>query len=284
MTKQSLTFLESIQSCDKILAMQDQFNPAEFPKVSIIIPTKNDAQLISGTIESILNQNYPSYEIIIVDTSTDRTVETVKSFQNDNIKVFSIPKSRRYEMLNFGISKSTGEYVNFLFPGDFYIFKETLKYMMLLAMQNQLPELVYCGTLLRDAKSDVKILYRKFNQELLQKGQQPTSLQSSWFKRNCVVELGKFNPVYNLRGGFDLMCRFLTRDEYRIASSSRVLIDYDLRAVTRKMVVVHFMETFRTVYLYFGLIAAFRWLIYQHEIKRFMKLWMHSLKIAFYGR
>lgn len=278
------SFLESVQSCDKVMSYKDKYPLSEFPKVSIVIPTRNDAQLIAGTLESILVQDYPSFEIIVVDSSEDRTVETIKNYHSDKIRIFSVSKCRRYEMLNKGLSQASGKYVNFLFPGDFYIYKETLKYMMLLALENKSPQMIFCGTLLRDGKSDVKILYRPFNLELLKKGQQPTSLQSCWFRKETLKELGKFNPNYSMRGGYELMCRFALKKEYRVVSANRVLIDYDLRSVTRRMVLTHFWETLRTVQHFFGFMASARWLAYQNEMRRFMKLWLHSLKVAFYGR
>lgn len=279
-----MTFFESIQLCDQVLRAGDQYQLSDFPKISIVIPSRNEAQMISATLESILMQDYPCYEIIVVECSGDRTIETIKSFDSDKIHIYSIPHCRRYEMINKGLSQAIGVYVNFLFPGDFYISKDTLKYMMVLGLSHQQPQLVYCGTLLRDAKSDVKILYRPFSLDLLKHGQQPTSLQSCWFRRDCLKELGKFNPDYSLRGGYELMCRFALKSTYRVISGKKILIDYDLRSVTRRMVMRHFIETLRTIYRYFGFTAAVSWLFTQHEIKRFLKLWLHNLKVAFYGR
>lgn len=278
------TFAQSIEQCETMLKAGEKYSASDFPKVSIIIPTHNDAQLISVTLESVLMQNYPSFEIIIVDASEDRTLETIKNFHSDKVRIYSVSQSRRYDMLNKGLSHAHGMYVNFLFPGDFYISKETLNYMMILALENEFPQLVYCGTLLRDGKSEVKILFRKFGLDLLKRGQQPTSLQACWFRTDCIRQLNKFNSSYSLRGGYELMCRFAMRNEYRVVSANRVLTDYDLRAVTRPMMLKHFWETFRTVLHFFGPISAFRWLFIQHDMRRFLKLWLRSLKVAFLGR
>lgn len=269
---------------DQLTQAEDKYKPEDFPLVSIIIPTVNCSQMIALTLEGILKQDYFSYEVIIVDCSEDRTLEVVKSFRSDKIRIYSVAQSRRYEMLNKGLSQAKGFYVNFLFPGDFYIHRETLKYMMALALQNSMAHLVYCGTLLRDGKGEVKILFREFNLDLLKNGQQPTSIQSCWFRADCLKELGKFDPNYSLRGGFELLCRFYLRKQYKFASLKRVLTDYDLRLVTRSMIITHFLETMKTVYRYFGWLATLRWLIIQKEWLRFIKLWLRSLKIAFSGR
>lgn len=271
-------------SWEKLLGAVTKYKPEQFPKVSIIIPTSNAAPLISGTLESVISQHYPSYEIIVVDCSTDRTVEIIQSFHNPNIHIFSVSQNQRYEMLNKGLSHATGKYVSFLFPGDYYIYRETLTVMMDLALENKNPELAYCGALIRDATNEVKILFRELNLELLKRGQQPTSLQSCWFRLDCLRELGKFNSHYQMRGGLDLICRFLLERKYRFASVNRVLIDYDMRSVTRSMIFTHFLETMKVVYHYFGLRITLKWLIHQHDTRRFFKLWFHSLKVAFAGK
>lgn len=275
-----------IASCWKAFHQEeDSYLPHEWPTVSIIIPTHNCAQTISLTIESLLEQDYPQYEIIIVDGgSKDRTLELIKTFHQDRIRIFSFPIVRRYEMLNKGISHAVGRYINCLFPGDFYISRFTLRQMMRLAIQKQQPHLIYCGTLLRDGKSQVKSLYRPLDVELLRNGQQPTSLQSCWFRIDIFRELGKFNPKYNLRGGYDWLCRYMMHPDFRTASINRILTDYDLRWVSRSMILRHFWETYTTLWYYYGPLTTLRWLFRQKDGLRFLKLWWRNIRIAFFGK
>lgn len=265
--------------------VEAKYHDYEFPKVSIIIPVYNCSQSITTTLESLLNQDYPDFEIVIVDGgSTDRTLEVIKSFKVDKVHIYSVSTQDRYEMLNKGISQSGGIYLNFLFPGDFYIYKETLKHMMAVALDHDRPSLVYCGTLLRDGKTEIKLLFRHLSLKLLRKGQQPTSLQSIWFKNETFRKIGKFNTSLGLRGGYEMLCRFSLHHGLRAVSTNRVFTDYDLRWVTRKLVVRHFWETMCTIYKYFGLLDTFRWFFYQKDMARFAKLWLRSVKMAFLGR
>lgn len=262
----------------------EKYADQEFPKVSIIIPTVNSAQLISMTLEKVLAQDYPSYEIIIVDSSTDRTLENVKHFQSDKIRIYSVLESTRFEMLNRGVLQANGEYICILFPGDFYIYQGTLKWMMGLALNHQKPEMVYCGTLIREGWRDPKILFREFTKTILENGQQPTSLQACWFRTDILREMSRFDPDFNWRGGFELMCRFKLESKNRIVATRRVLIDYDLRLVTRSMVMSHFWETFRTIYRYFGFKVVMKWMYNQDDTKRYMRLLMRNIKVAFAKR
>ena len=57
---------------------------------SIIIPLYNKAQTIRTTIESVLNQRYPHFELLVVDDgSTDRCEDIVKSIQDERVRLFS---------------------------------------------------------------------------------------------------------------------------------------------------------------------------------------------------
>ena len=82
-------------------------------KVSVMVLTFNRSKLLKETIDSILNQTFKDFEIIVVDNySTDNTEEVVKSYNDNRIKYF---KNKNYGLLainrNFAIEQSSGEYI-----------------------------------------------------------------------------------------------------------------------------------------------------------------------------
>lgn len=246
---------------------------SSFLFVTVIIPTYNCAQTLSMTLDSIIQQNYPHCEIIVIDSgSTDRTLELLHTYYPE-IQLFSAPAYKIYHMLNLGIGLAKGEYVNFLFPGDFHIHSHTIAQMMAFALQMGNPDLVYCATLLRDGISEPKSLFRLLNLKLLEKGQQPTSLQACWFKRDLFKTLGEFRTDFQMRGAFELFCRFCLTKDLRFAATNRSYIDFDLKRVTSAMVICHFYETGQTVHSYFGKWALAKWFMRQKDFKRFVKLW-----------
>ncbi len=277
---------ETQQSTSQVLTLlEEKYQDYELPKVTIVIPSFNNAKLLQQTLESVLQQQYPSFEIILVDAgSTDKTLDVIKCFKDERMRVYAVTTYHCYEMLNKGISHATGEYVSFLFPGDFYTYIHTLRYMMSLALENNKPELVFCGTLLRDGRSEVKPLYRELTLDLLKRGSQPTSLQSCWIRLNAIKEIGKFDTQYKLRGGFDLFCRFIMNKRHRIASVKRFYTDYDIRFMTSQMVITHFFETMRIVWRYYGFLATLSWFFHQKDMYRVFKLWGKHWKTAFLGR
>lgn len=273
-------------SLDQLIhRLKDKYHDYEYPKVTVVIPTYNCSQLIGATLKSVLAQSYPDFEVIIVDGgSTDSTLALIQSYRRETLRLYAVSEYRLYAMLNKGISQSEGRYVNFLLPGDIYIARDSLKHMMGLALEQSLPDLLYCGTLLREGSQDPKIMFRPLGTKLLKKGQQPTSLQACWFKRELFEQIGNFHFSYDQRGGYELLCRFCLHRGLRSVATERVLIDFDLHIVTRSMVLQHFLETLHSIWRHFGSLAAVRWLFIQKDLSRLIRLWLHSMRLALMGR
>jgi glycosyltransferase involved in cell wall biosynthesis len=89
---------------------------------SIIIPTFNRAVMISNAIQSVVDQTFSNWEMIIVDDgSTDYTYEVVKNFKDHRIKYFKKDHEERSIARNFGIEKANGQYLSFLDDDDHYM-------------------------------------------------------------------------------------------------------------------------------------------------------------------
>lgn len=92
--------------------------------VSIITPSFNSEKFISDTIQSVVNQTYNNWELIIVDDfSADKTVEIVKecALKDKRIRLFELDKNYGTGMArNFGLNKSTGRFIAFLDADDLW--------------------------------------------------------------------------------------------------------------------------------------------------------------------
>jgi glycosyltransferase involved in cell wall biosynthesis len=91
------------------------------PKVSIIVPCYNQGKFINETLQSVYLQTYSNWECIIVnDGSTDNTEEIAKSWEDkDNrFKYYYKNNSGVSSTRNFGISKASGSYLQFLDSDD----------------------------------------------------------------------------------------------------------------------------------------------------------------------
>ena len=91
--------------------------------ISIIIPAYNAADYLAQTIESVLNQTYSDFELILIDDgSTDRTREIIKDYQckDARIKYFYKENGGVSSARNLGLQKATGDFVSFLDSDDLW--------------------------------------------------------------------------------------------------------------------------------------------------------------------
>ncbi|NEQ06129.1 MAG: glycosyltransferase family 2 protein, partial [Moorea sp. SIO4E2] len=80
--------------------------------ISIIIPVYNDEQTIKQTIESVLNQTFTDFEIIVIDDgSQDSTWQIISSIKHDKLKIFSYPNAGVNRARNRGLSHASGDYI-----------------------------------------------------------------------------------------------------------------------------------------------------------------------------
>ncbi|QXP80757.1 glycosyltransferase [Winogradskyella sp. HaHa_3_26] len=92
----------------------------DFKKISIVTPTYNQGQYIEETIKSVLDQNYPNLEFIIMDGgSTDNTVEVIKKYEEHLTYWVSEPDKGQANAINKGLKRCTGEIFNWLNSDDY---------------------------------------------------------------------------------------------------------------------------------------------------------------------
>ncbi|MBL7156908.1 MAG: glycosyltransferase [Candidatus Omnitrophica bacterium] len=93
------------------------------PKVTVIIPTFNSARVIKRAVESVLDQTYRDFEILIVDDgSSDSTLSEARSFSSDKvIRIIEQNNKGPSSARNKGIAESKGEFISFLDSDDIYL-------------------------------------------------------------------------------------------------------------------------------------------------------------------
>lgn len=92
---------------------------SRLPKISVVIPSFNQVDFIERTLLSVLNQNYPSLEIIVVDGgSSDGTVELLERYRKHVAYIHSGTDNGQSDALNHGFSKVTGDILCWLNSDD----------------------------------------------------------------------------------------------------------------------------------------------------------------------
>jgi glycosyltransferase involved in cell wall biosynthesis len=109
------------------------------PLVSVIIPTYNREQLVSYAIQSILNQTYGDWELLVVDDgSTDQTEEVIRLFKDPRISYYQQKNLGPAAARNYGLRVARGELIAFLDSDDLFA---TDKLERQVAWMNNHPEI-----------------------------------------------------------------------------------------------------------------------------------------------
>ena len=90
-------------------------------KISVIVPIYNSEKYLKFCIDSILNQNYKNFEILLInDGSTDNSLNICYEYsqKNNNIRVFNLKHGGVSVARNFGISQANGQYICFIDSDD----------------------------------------------------------------------------------------------------------------------------------------------------------------------
>jgi glycosyltransferase involved in cell wall biosynthesis len=91
------------------------------PFFSIIIPTYNRGELLRKSIESVINQTFSNWELLVIDDgSTDNTKDIVLSYKDSRIKYIYQVNAERSAARNNGIVHAMGTYVCFLDSDDYF--------------------------------------------------------------------------------------------------------------------------------------------------------------------
>ncbi len=172
------------------------------PTVSVILPTYNRSYIIENAVKSVLNQNFPDFELIIVDDgSTDNTEEIIKSFSDERIKYIKHKENRGASAArNTGLRISRGKYIAFIDSDDIWL-KEKLNTQVEFLEESSFEiGAVFSQTILETPRGkkiipDKKSLtHEEIKEILMYKNIIP--LQSVLIKKICIEKTGFFDERF----------------------------------------------------------------------------------------
>ena len=201
--------------------------------VSIIIPTYNRPQYLRRAIQSVVEQTFTDWELIVVQNGGTRESEAVVGeFQNTGAPIRYIYESKAdpVNARNVGITLSQGTYVAFLDDDDRWAPHKLEKQVGVLERDSRVG-LVTCGAwIIRPSGSiepDLTYTDEMFTvSELVKRGCLIRSLSGVVVRRSCIDRIGAFDPRYVCANDYDFYLRLAWL--YRIASLQEFLFLYQV--------------------------------------------------------
>lgn len=196
-------------------------------KVSIITVCRNCRNRIERTIRSVLGQDYPDIEFIVIDgDSRDGTQEVLHRYRHRVAKLLSEPDAGIYHAMNKGLCLATGEVIAFLNAGDVYahalVVSEAAERIYKSSLDAVYGDLAYVPT----RRPDKVVRYWRAGDF------QPGSFRYGWVpphptffcKREIYERYGSFNETYRIAGDFELMLRFIEKHRIRVGYLPKLLV------------------------------------------------------------
>jgi len=191
-----------------------------YPKISVITPNFNQCAFIERTITSVLDQNYPNLEYIIIDgRSTDTSVEIIKKFDDELFYWESEKDEGMYHAINKGFARSTGAIMCWINSDD-VLWEGALHFVARVFTENKqvqwlqgFPSVIDENDnviLQRDPVASKYYFYLRKHEKEFSFVQQESTF---WTRELWNKSGGALNVNYELAADFDLWLRFFGHEE-----------------------------------------------------------------------
>ncbi len=184
-------------------------NDLSWPKISIVTPSYNQVEFLERTILSVLNQNYPNLEYIIIDGgSTDGSVDIIKKYEKYLAYWVSEKDNGQTNAINKGFVRSIGEILAYINSDDTY---NPEAFFKIVKGFNKNPkiDLVFGNVSHIDAYDNLtdECRFTKFDfTTLIYEGGNLHQPGAFWTKK-IYDKVNGFNPKYRFCMDFDFFCR-----------------------------------------------------------------------------
>ena len=181
-------------------------------KDSIITSCYNRKATISGAIESVLAQDYPDIEYIIIDgASTDGSLDVIRSYGERITKVISEPDHGMYEAINKGIRTATGDVIGLLHSDDFLYNDHVISHIVK-QLEETGADFLYGNGLFVDSNNTDKVIrnwiggtYRTWK---VRHGWLPLH-PTCYIRKEAIIKRGLYNETYKIAADSDFLLRYL---------------------------------------------------------------------------
>jgi glycosyltransferase involved in cell wall biosynthesis len=181
------------------------------PKISIVIPAYNSMKYLPETLESVLQQSFTDFEVLIInDGSTDNIIQWASEITDPRVKLISQKNQGVSVARNTGIARARGEYIAFLDADDLWQQTKLEKQVRCLD-ENPEVGLVHTSTALMDCHGKLtgRIMTAFAEGEVWQELVESNKIACSsvMVRRCCLEKVGGFEPNLHFAEDWDLWIR-----------------------------------------------------------------------------
>lgn len=190
-------------------------------KVSIITSCFNRESTIGQTIESVLAQDYPDIEYLIIDgASCDNSLSVIRQYKNEKriTKILSEPDSGMYEAINKGIRLASGDIVGLLHSDDFFYNTHVISDIVRIFNETG-ADFVYGNGLYVDAEHTDRVVRNwvsgRYHRWKVRLGWLPLH-PTVYIRREVMRRCGLYDESYKIASDSDFLVRYLYENNLHV--------------------------------------------------------------------
>lgn len=205
-------------------------------KISIITITYNSAATVEDTIKSVISQDYPELEYIIIDgKSKDATLTIVDKYRDKISKVVSEKDKGLYDALNKGIKHATGDVIGMLHSDDLYANNEVISKVAAAFQKDPSVQGLYADLVFVNRNDTNKVMRvwtsGAYEPDAFMKGWMPPH-PTFFIRKECYEKFGGFNTELKLSADYELMLRMIHKNKIKLAYIPEVIVKMRMGGVS----------------------------------------------------
>jgi len=212
------------------------------PLISVVIPLYNKEDSILETVDSVFNQSFKDFELLIIDDgSTDRSVALLGKIQDKRLRIVSKPNGGVSDARNFGAKLAKADFIFYLDADDLLLDDCLLTFSDLLSKNEDIYVFTANFKIIKNTSEQIFCSY-------LKEGIVSNPLKMLWnrkifprtgamlFNKKCFDEIGFFRTDITIYEDFDFIINLLKK--YSVVSTPKIVLAYllDYNSLSQKRV------------------------------------------------
>nr|WP_294930697.1 glycosyltransferase family 2 protein [uncultured Flavobacterium sp.] len=190
-------------------------------KVSVITVCYNRKATIEQSIKSVLDQDYPNIEYIVVDgNSSDGTQDIIESYSDKITKYVSEPDKGMYDAINKGLGMATGDIVGLMHSDDVFFNETVISKIVSVFNKNSNTDAVYGDGIYVTNDAEQKIVRNRiggaYDYKKIKAGWLPLH-PTVYIKRSIIEKYGNYNLDFKIASDTEFLLRYLYKYKINIS-------------------------------------------------------------------